>query len=144
MKLQDYLDLITSQHKTRPKFIATLEALLKPVQGVADLLDDMRTIFDLDTAIGQQLDATGIRIGRTRYLKTPLEGIYFSWNEKGVGWQEGIWKGLYDPDTGLIRLPDDIYRTLLKAKVAANQWDGTIPGAYEVWDTVFPIPDLPL
>ena len=135
--MEYYLNLITSQHRQRPRFMATVEALLRPAQGVADLLDTMRTTFDLDTAIGNQLDAVGVRVGRTRYLRTPLEGVFFSWNVAGVGWQEGVWKGPYDPDTGLVRLPDDLYRTLLRAKVAANAWDGTIPGAYAVWSTVF-------
>jgi len=35
-------------------------------------------------------------------------------------------------------LPDDAYRQLLYAKIANNQWDGTVPGAYEFMDQVFP------
>jgi hypothetical protein len=38
---------------------------------------------------------------------------------------------------GLTRLPDDLYRLVIKAKIAANFWDGTIPGAYAVYDAVF-------
>ena len=34
-------------------------------------------------------------------------------------------------------LPDDLYRMLLMAKVAANAWDGTTPHAYKVWGTAF-------
>ena len=37
----------------------------------------------------------------------------------------------------MVRLSDDAYRTVLKAKIGANRWDGTIPGAYEVWRTAF-------
>ena len=54
-----------------------------------------------------------------------------------MGWNEGVWKGRYDPENGLMSLPDDIYRMLLKAKVAANRWDGTTPGAYEAWEIAF-------
>lgn len=105
--------------------------------GQQQLLDATHTCFDLDTGIGLQLDHVGQWVGRSRDLETPLTDVYFSWDMDGVGWGEGTWKGPYDPDTGLVALPDDAYRTLLRAKVAANAWDGTIPGAYEVWETVF-------
>ena len=137
MDTAEYLDLIPAQHRQRPKFMATMEALLQPASDVDALLQEMRTTFDLDTAIGVQLDATGVRVGRTRYLRTPLEGVYFAWDVEGIGWEEGIWKGEYDPESGVISLPDDVYRMLLKAKVAANSWDGTTPGAYQVWEAAF-------
>ncbi len=137
MIMEDYLKLVTSEHKQRPKFMAALEALLKPVCGVEKLLSGLRTDFDLDTAVGRQLDAVGVRVGRSRHLRLPLEGIYFSWNVEGVGWNEGFWKGRFDPETGMHSLPDDMYRMLLKAKVAANHWDGTIPGAYSAWEIAF-------
>ena len=54
-----------------------------------------------------------------------------------MGWARGSWKGLYDPETGMVRLPDETYRLLLKAKIGANRWDGTVPGAYEVWESAF-------
>lgn len=137
MSLDEYLNLIPSQHRQKPRYMATVESLLRPMQGVDDLLRELRTAFDLDTAIGRQLDAVGVRVGRSRHLRTPLTGVYFSWNVEGVGWNEGIWKGRYDPESGLVSLPDDIYRMLLKAKVAANRWNGTTPDAYEAWEIAF-------
>lgn len=137
MTIDDYLKLIPSQHRQKPRYMATVEAVLKPLCELESLLGNMRTCFDLDTAIGRQLDAVGVRVGRSRYLNTPLEGVYFSWNEEGLGWGQGIWKGKYDPDRGLISLPDDIYRLLLKAKVAANHWDGTTEHAYAAWEIAF-------
>lgn len=56
---------------------------------------------------------------------------------RSIGWGEGSWKGQFSPDSGLTSLPDDVYRILIKAKIAANSWDGTIPGAYAIWETVF-------
>ncbi|MCL1939527.1 MAG: DUF2612 domain-containing protein [Desulfovibrionaceae bacterium] len=137
MAVDDYLKLIPSQHRNKPLYMATVEALLRPVDGIADALETLRTAFDLDTAVGRQLDAVGVRVGRTRHLHTPLTGVYFSWNTEDVGWNEGVWKGLHDPESGLLSLSDDIYRMLLKAKVAANRWDGTTPGAYEAWEVAF-------
>lgn len=137
MAIEEYLNLIPTQHRQKPRYIATVEALIRPLDALADVLEGLRTAFDLDTAVGLQLDAVGVRVGQTRDLRTPLEGVYFSWNTEGVGWGEGFWKGKYDPSSGMISLPDDVYRMLLKAKVAANRWDGTTPGAYEAWEIAF-------
>ena len=101
------------------------------------LLEQMRTLHDIDTATGIHLDRVGERVGRSRYLSLPLENVYFAWDGDGPGWDEGYWKGRYDPETGMTALTDDVYRIVLKAKIGANCWDGTIPGAYEVWRTIF-------
>lgn len=37
----------------------------------------------------------------------------------------------------IVGLGDEAYRTLLRARILRNHWDGTIEGAYEIWDTVF-------
>ena len=71
------------------------------------------------------------------HLRLELDDVYFEWGREAVGWARGSWKGLYDPETGMVRLPDETYRLLLKAKIGANRWDGTVPGAYEVWESAF-------
>lgn len=137
MAVTEYLNLIPAQHRSKPRYMATVEALVRPVDDIAALLEEMRMAFDLDTAVGKQLDAVGVRVGRSRHLRLPLTDVYFSWNVEGVGWNQGFWKGKYDPESGMIALPDDVYRMLLKAKVAANRWDGTTPGAYDAWEIAF-------
>lgn len=132
-----YLDRITSQHRTATKFVAVVDAVTAPLVDVQALLEELRRAFDLDAAVGVQLDQVGEWVGRVRDLSTPLEGVYFAWNEPAVGWNEGAWRGLYDPDTGLISLDDGVYRQLLRAKVAANNWDGSRDGAYEIWEAAF-------
>jgi len=135
--LDDYLNLATSLYRGKPNFTALCTALMQPLVDLQGLLGAVRSGFDLDTAVGAQLDQVGEWVGRSRYLAVPLEGVYFSWGIPGVGWGQGSWKGPYDPESGMVALPDDVYRTLLRAKIAANSWDGTIPGAYEVWQTLF-------
>lgn len=132
-----YLGLITSLYRGQPKFMGLCLALVAPLVGQQALLEAVRAAFDLDTAVGVQLDQVGEWVGRSRDLETPLTGVYFAWDTEDVGWDEGTWKGPFDPESGLVSLPDDAYRTLLRAKVAANSWDGTTPGAYAVWETVF-------
>jgi hypothetical protein len=34
-------------------------------------------------------------------------------------------------------MADETYRLALRAKIAHNQWDGTIPGIYAIWNVLF-------
>lgn len=94
-------------------------------------------LYDIDIAVGQQLDRIGEWVGISRQLAIPLTNVYFSFDETGLGFDQGTWLGPFDPTTGLVSLPDDVYRILLYAKIAANTWDGTIPTAYTAWNTIF-------
>jgi hypothetical protein len=108
--IEPYLSLITSEHKIRPKhrfWLATVLAVLDADAGVMDC-------FDLDTAVGAQLDFVGDILGRKRELTFQPE---------------------YDASPVL---DDDVYRLMLYSKVLQNQWDGTIPGMYSAWERMFP------
>lgn len=72
----------------------------------------------MDTATGNQLDIIGIILGRSRQL-------YFQ-----------------PPDNFSAILDDNAYRTLLRAKIVWNQWKGSIPELYTLWDIVLPENEL--
>lgn len=135
--MSQYTQLITSEHNQKPKYMAMVEAVTQPIADISAFLKTVPGYFDLDTAIGAQLDILGQWIGRSRRVEVPITGVYFSFDDASVGWDAGVWKGEFDPDSGLVSLPDDSYRLLLKAKVAANKWDGTIPSAYDIWEEAF-------
>jgi len=138
MTTEEYLSLITSAHSDKPKFEATVAVGVSPFARIQEVLNSLITEFDIDTAVGVQLDVVGEWVGRSRRIDTPLVGVYFAWDDlANDGWESGIWKDVYDPESGLVDLPDDAYRLLLKSKVAANNWRGSIPQAYEVWDSAF-------
>lgn len=135
--LETYTGLITSQHRNKKKFKAVVEANAKFYVHLQSVFNSMIEKFDIDQAVGDQLDIIGKWAGVSRFIRSPLVGIYFEWGAASVGWSSGIWQGEFSPTSGLTSLPDDIYRTLIKAKIAANRWDGTIPSAYDIWETVF-------
>lgn len=132
-----YTGLITSEHQGAPKFMATIAASLQPLADMIATLNAMPAAFDLDQAVGAQLDAIGVRVGVSRQLAEPLTGVYFSFDTPGLGFDQGTIQGPFDPTTGLVALPDDNYRTVLRARISANSWDGTVPSAYQIWDLVF-------
>lgn len=139
MTLIDYLNLITSAWRTKPTFITTLSTDLSPMVQVQNLMTSMVPIFDLDTAVGDQLDILGQWVGVSRNIAIPISGVYFSWDgaDFTLGWDYGSWRPS-DAPTSITSLPDDAYRTLIRAKIASNHWDGTTDGAYAIWDALFP------
>jgi len=132
-----YTDLVTSEHNQQPDFIAVVEALVQPMVDLQNLLSRMPAKFDLDTAVDAQLDDVGLWVGISRNVAVPLAGVYFSFDTAGVGFDQGNWKGPFDPDTGLTRLDDDTYRLVIRAKIGANHWDGTLGSSKDILDSIF-------
>lgn len=135
--LTDYTSLITSEHQSAPNFMAMVSVLAQWAVDRRNMLASIPGLFDIDSAVGQQLDWIGQWVGATRQLSVPLTGVYFSFDTASVGFDQGTWLGPFDPTTGLVSLPDSSYRLLLYATIAANNWDGTVPGAYTAWNTIF-------
>jgi len=134
--IQPYINLITSEHIDKPNFIASISTILQPIADNAYTLSIMNGSFDLDVAVGNQLDIIGQWVGISRVVNV-LTNVYFSFDTIGLGFDEGTWFGPNDYTTGLTSLPDENYRTLLRAKIALNHWDGTIPGAYSIYAILF-------
>lgn len=133
----DYVNLVTNQHRDKPNFIATLRAL---TQGFVDnliALLAMPPAFDLDTAVGVQLDAIGLWVGISRRVSVPISGVYFSFDDPALGFDAGVWYGAGDPSEGLVDLDDFTYRLLIRAKIGANRWDGTKPSLLAIINSVF-------
>lgn len=135
--LSYYLNLIPSQHNQKPKFMAVVAASVQPFVDLQQTMFEMIGIFNPYTAVGDQLDKAGVWVGASRNLTAPLEGVYFTWGEDSLGWGEGTWLGSEDSTAGLLTLPDDSFSILVKLIIATNQWDGTVPGAYAIWNAVF-------
>lgn len=137
--VEDYLNLVTSEHRHKPNFIATITAAVSVLVQIQVLLASMVDLFDIDLdPVGDQLDTIGEWVGVSRNLSGPIAGVFFEWDGTAAqGWDAGVWQGAGDP-AELIVLPDDVYLTLIKARIAANHWDGTIEGAYEIWAQLLP------
>ena len=111
--LSAYQDLITSEHRGKPKYEATVTALLQPVKDIFEIGVYMDDFFDLDEATGAQEDVLGQIVGQSRQM--PFELIA----------------------TGTNVLDNEDYRTLLKAKIAKNLWKGGIADLEETWQNLF-------
>lgn len=109
-----YLSLITSEYRQSPNFLGWLSIPLLRTDDASAALDSFAAAFDLDLATGSQLDTLGVMVGQSRT----------------VGFQ---------PSNGVSPvLDDDTYRLLLRARIAQNQWDGTIDSLQATWQNLFP------
>ena len=128
MTVEEYKNLITSQYQNSTKFMAWLEVNLDYLDKIIELMNsteilpigspefiDFINAFDIDYAIGMQLDILGLLIGQSRVVDFEPTG--------------------YSPPTNT--LEDDDYRILLKAKIIKNCWKGNIQQLYAAWEILF-------
>jgi hypothetical protein len=109
-----YQNLLVWQYKGCPQFNAWLAAVLSIANDISLCLQSMEAAFDLNYAIGNQLDILGQIIGVSRTVN-------------------------FQPSGGVSPVLDDTtYRILLLATLANNTWDGTIGSLYPIWQTLFP------
>jgi Protein of unknown function (DUF2612) len=103
-----YLQLITSEHNQKPKYMAFIGELVQAFADQIDVLASMVLLYDVDVSVSTQEDATGLWTAITRHIA-----------------------GLSTP------LDDDLFRTVIKAKIAVNNWDGTTPSIIKIWNDLF-------
>ncbi|WP_066922806.1 DUF2612 domain-containing protein [Methylobacterium sp. CCH5-D2] len=140
-QVADFQARVTAYHRQRPRFQATVALSVAPAVAVGNAVLDLPRAFDIDEAVGVQLDAVGAWEGYTRFLSYPLPNNWFSFGDAARGFGRGLWYVATDPQTGITRLTDDTYRDLLRAKAVLNRWDGTVSGAAEVYDAFFASPN---
>ena len=117
MAVLDYLNVITSQHREKPKYISMVSAYLEKVQDVINCADSFDTKFSLQLAEGSQQDILGRILNVSRILQ------FYSAEGTGV-------------------LSDEDYKLVLISKTLQNNWDGSLQDLYDIWDQLFP--DTPI
>lgn len=125
MNSNQYTELIAGAHRNKEKFQEWIFTLTEPLNEAREKLIEMQALFDVETAVGDQLDAVGARVGASRYLPVMLTDVYFALDDyMGIGLDLGVWKGPYDPGDGLVRLDDETFRAVIKSTILMNHWDG--------------------
>lgn len=108
--IQRYLDDVGSQHQPQSRFMTHLTKILEKVDVAHGLAKEMSKYFWVKEAKGDQLDVVAKLVGSDRrFPPIPILGY---------------------PSL----LPDDIFRMVVLAKIAQNQWDGTNASFKQLWD----------
>ncbi len=132
-----YTDLISPSHRDKPDFVAVVEAVTDPVKTALGKIAEIPADFDLDSAIGAQLDVLGQWIGRSRYVFVPIVRYWLSLGIADRGLNQGEWFQNAIEESSVTALDDETYRLLLRAKILANRWDGTAQGAVAAYRKMF-------
>ena len=136
--LAEYLARVAAEHASAPRYRNFLEAVLQPFVDAQSFLAALPFAFDLDTAVGVQLDQVGEWIGRTRFVQLPLANTSFSWGIPGLGWGQAAWSVPFSSTDAYVQLDDDSYRLLLRSKIASNQWGGSMEELPAILRIMFP------
>lgn len=107
----DYLNIVTSEYRDKPKARAFLKAKLDFLQDLVKCLADMPEAFDLDKAVGKQLDILGEIVGASRIISIS--------------------------STEAFKLTDEDYKIYIKAKILKNYWNGELDSLQDGWELLF-------
>lgn len=147
--MRDYTALITSQHRDKPKFVAMVSAVAGAIGDITAAIQSLPRSFDLDDAVGKQLDIVGEWIGQPRTVGGVLTLGYFGFSDNVVAepfGEEGdpsIGGRFYEEGeafTSTSVLADPEYRTVLRAKILRNHYQGTTPEIVDALRLIFNAP----
>lgn len=139
----EYLDLVPSANRDKAKFIALLTALLSPVVDGQNVALDIINKYDLDQAVGKQLDVIGEWVGQSRTISDNIEFKFFGFDdtpnalpfgEEGNPSIGGRFREQSEPFQNTTTLQDPEYLFAIKAKIARNSTDGTIDSLINALD----------
>ena len=112
--IDTYRKLLTSEYRHSPKLINWLLWLLNEGTTYTNFIQMFVEAFDLDVAVGLQLDAIGRLVGVRRLLDFVPSG-----GESPL-------------------LDDETYRFLIKATIIKNTWKGKLEDLYSAWRVLYP------
>jgi len=134
-----YVDLLIFQYLSKDKARATIANL--SAAGIVELVPlDVRDAFDLETAIGPQLDVLGQYIGFSRTIPQEIDRDYFEmvdysspstttgftdYTDATTNAGSSFYLYIFS-NTTFYTLSDPEYRPLLKLKIALNNSDNTL------------------
>ena len=131
MANEQYLRLITSEHATKPLYMQYVAAFLNMLNAAENCLLSFKDIFNAcrelpsaedpsdpepgtkESTVDDQLDKMGALIGISRTLP------------------------IVDPDIPTV-LDNETFQKIIRAKIYANHWDGTIEGLTYIIEQTFP------
>lgn len=139
-----YTRLIPNHNFLKPLFNQHVDLSTRIFVDINDTMGDWVNKFDVDQATGEQLDIVAKWVGATRTIQEPITDTFFSWDTDGLGWDESRWIGQYESAYRYVTVDDELFRVLIKLKIAINNWDGTNESIPTVIDTALRNEDFKL
>jgi hypothetical protein len=149
--VQYYINLLIIQYQNQPKARATIEAVISTLM-LYDMMISVRDGYDLNTAVGRQLDIIGKYLGEDRTITgTTFTREYFGFRKYGdvspynfkTFRRYGIepvdvkWFSYKEANRSLYDLSDNEYRQILKFKLVQNYSDASNQDIDDFLDAYF-------
>lgn len=139
--IEQYTDLITSQHRHKPKFIAIVKAVNTTIIDCFNFLSQLNSKYDIDTAKDPYLETLAYWTG-TLLLIPGVEALeYFgfidqenalTFGEQDISEAGGYFRESGQSGTGGLVPTGELLRQLIKAKILKNQSIGNILESKEI------------
>ncbi|WP_277561364.1 DUF2612 domain-containing protein [Acinetobacter beijerinckii] len=145
MSIDNYLKLITSQHRNKPKYQAMIEETIQPIIDIKNSIQSLPTYFDLETATGDQLATIAKWVGAPTTIDNaiPLPLFGFEGQPEALPFGEladpeigGYWResGQSGYTTGTIET--ELLRNVIKAQIYKNSCICSLYDAIVILDLI--------
>ena len=133
--INEYLGLVTSQHRQKTKFIESIRVAITPIVGCQNLLSKMSELHDLETATGNCLEQLALWTGTPLIIPGAAQLEYFGFidQENAMTFGEtddpdvgGYFRESGQSGTGGLIPTGDFLRRLIKARILKNKSTGNI------------------
>lgn len=133
--INEYLGLVTSQHRQKTKFIESIRVAITPIVGCQNLLSKMSELHDLETATGNCLEQLALWTGTPLIIPGAAQLEYFGFidQENAMTFGEtddpsigGYFRESGQSGTGGLTPAGDFLRRLIKARILKNKSTGNI------------------
>ncbi|KAF1011863.1 DUF2612 domain-containing protein [Acinetobacter bereziniae] len=141
----DYKKLITSQHRSKAKFIAMIEAVNSPLVDCFNFLNNLHSHYDVDSANGPYLETLARWTGTPLIIPGAAQLEYFGFidQENALTFGEiddpsigGYFRESGQSGTGGLVPKGQFLRNLIKAKILKNTSTGNINQTLEILNLV--------
>lgn len=142
---------IATQYRESSNLLGYIAALLSEANGLEQVFCELAEERTIDNSTGFTLDVIGEIVGQPRVLVDSVVIGYFGFvgalgarsfgdeNDPGVG---GRFRSEGEPTTGDRTLNDEEYRLFIRARIARNHSDGTIPSLIELVKFITGAPEV--
>lgn len=142
MDASKYIALLTSQHRDKPKFRKTVEALINPLIDCLEFLNGLNEKFDLETATGDQLQIIADWVGAPNSIPNAVPVAYFGFQGQpgSLTWRDteypnnksGYWRESGMSGYTALKMSPQLFKKVIKAKILLNKSDCSEQSAKEI------------
>lgn len=132
-------DRIYAQYRDKPKAVAWYEIAKKLGGSIEAAAQAVRKSYDIDTAVGEQLNVIGRIVVAPRSFVGSMAmnpGLFDLTDGDEFGDEEAMFSALTIDQDG--QLSDELYRLVIKAKIVKNNGDATIENILDGMNFLLP------